>query len=252
MVYRRRMMERLMKFLGFVVIMLVVSSTANAATAFYGSPGDWTDTGCGSYYPTAVPVASLGDYVYMYADTPTDPLVITAGTTAEADFLHLDAWGIKSNALEVNGSFSTQDAMTWNNLLFGPWNGAGTAGIVTINDGGSIDTGELGVYNPAAGGTTGGDYDVVLNGGTLTADSLRYNADDGFFITITIADYDAALICPQADFDAVNALAAGGVVGADTIKMEDLGGGMGKYTIVPEPVTMVLLGLGALVLRRKR
>jgi hypothetical protein len=245
-------MERLMKVFCVLGMIALVSSVSSAATVFYGSPGDWTNTDCGSYYPGSVPVAANGDYVYMYADTPATPLVITAGTTAEADFLHLDAWGIKSNALTVNGSFSTQDALTWNNFLFGPWNGAGTQGILTINDGGSVDTGQIGVYNPAAGGTTGGDYQAILNGGTLTADSLRYNADDGFFITINIADYDAALICPQADFDAVNALATGGVIGADTIVMEDLGGGIGKYTLIPEPATMVLLGLGALVLRRKK
>jgi hypothetical protein len=248
-------MERLMKVFCVLGVIALVSSAATAATLFYGSPGDWTNTGCGSYYPTAVPVAANGDYVYMYADTPATPLVITAGTTAEADFLHLDAWGLKSNALTVNGSFSTQNALTWNNLLFGPWNNAGTQGIVTVNDGGSIDTGQLGVYNPTGtDGTNGGDYQLILNGGTVNADLLRYNADAGFFIDIVFADDDAFLTCPTADFDAVNAL--GSIIsgaGLGPVGMiQDNGDGTAVYGIVPEPATMVLLGLGVLVLRRKK
>jgi hypothetical protein len=246
-------MERLMKVFCVVGAAVLVSSVASAGTFYWGLPGNWTDTAIAGY--GTAPDASLGDYVYLYATaTPATPLTITAGSTVGADFMLFDPWGVYANtAMVVNGSYSDAAGPAGGyGWYMGPWNGAGGSVDIIVNDGGSVDVAYVTVYNSAAGGTSGGDYEIVLNGGTFTArDALIPNVDENFTFVINIADYDATLICPQEDFDLINSM--GGIVGADTIYMEDLGDGMGSYSLnVPEPATMVLLGLGALLLRRKK
>jgi hypothetical protein len=233
-------MERLIKVLGVLAVVLLISTTASAATLYWGVPGNWTDTAMPGY--TSAPSAALGDYVYVYTTTVANPLVVT-GSACSADFVHLSAFYGQHNALEVTGSLDTTAAINYDGIYFGAWGGSGDNATLTIQDGGSLVTGN---FVSASGATGVSNYSIVLNGGILDIGTIA--ADSSFLINI--ADYDATLILPQADYNALAAV--GGVTGADTIVMTDLGGGIGAYSLIPEPSTMALLGLGALVLLRKK
>jgi hypothetical protein len=232
-------MERLMKVLGTLAVVLLISTTASAATLYWGVAGNWTDTAMPGY--TTALSAAAGDYVYVYSTTVASPLVAT-GSNCNADFVHLSAYYGQHNALEVTGSLSTTAGLSYDGVFFGAWGGSGDAATITIQDGGSLTTGQF--VNAGTAGSS--SFDIVLNGGTLDIGTIA--ADSSFLINI--ADYDATLILQQTEYNALSA--AGGIIGADTIVMTDLGGGIGAYSLIPEPATMVLLGLGALVLRRKK
>ena len=232
-------MERLLRVLCVVVVAMLISSVASAGSLFWASPGDWTATSFGGFYPATAPSAAAGDYSYCYTNTSAAPIVVPDGQSVSVDWMHFDYYGA-DHGMVINGIASFGNGSGFEGLMFGNYtSGVGGYALITVNDNGELHSSTMSTYG------TGGDWNIVLNGGELTCISVPSSIAVDFI-------GDAKFTTAKSTFDAL--IVAGNITASQggTVGILADGGSIATYGIVPEPATMALLGLGALVLRRKR
>jgi hypothetical protein len=254
-------MERFTKVLVVLVLVAALGTTASAADN-YGKGGDWA-SGAGWYY--GAPTAAQS--VYSYLSTVTNPTILAAGDTGALNYLRMDiggAWEPGGKAgLVINGTVNMGDSDSFDGLYFG-----GDSGGLVLQ-GAEIVIGSTGVMNTTFikvtdQGIAEATYDMWI-AGALNVTGI-YDATWGWGYIDYIAEDEsiADLNLVLTDLDAIITIASGEAAGlisnglaqtniaGKTVGIIADDGTTATIGIVPEPATLALLGLGALVLRRKK
>jgi hypothetical protein len=256
-----------MERLKVVIVLLLCAGMASAASFNAASGGgEWDDTN--TWYEAGFPTAA--DAVYLVYNS--SPVIVSAGQVEACSYTYGSMYtGYGGGSIDVDGQLD----MGWG-LFLGNWSAASaptTDFVMNIGDAGVVNLGSYGIYTTGLGQSNTQVFNI--NGGLLNVDAgltllgtqaaMTVSGDGlldvagglvsgdltidivGLDATVVIASGTAATLISQGD------LLANGVVGdAGDFLVTDLGGGLEQITLVPEPATMVLLGLGALVLHRKK
>jgi PEP-CTERM motif-containing protein len=259
----------MVKKITVLVIMLVMVNTSFGQWLNWTNDGgdqNWVNASNWTAYPTG------GDDVVIGTDAATGPILHTYDT-GYANWLH-----VCDNATPA-GSKLTIDGGTLNvadHAFIGQW-GTDQKGTIEVNSG-TMNTTLL----MCGGDTSGaqGDGTLLMNGGTVNISWLLavaggYNGDDG-----------AGIGHIQLDGGLIDVTGGGGLVMSSSGSVDFTGGtlilngeitdmsgygnvtayaGAGSFvydydggadrttiTAIPEPATLVLIGLGAVLFRRKR
>jgi hypothetical protein len=255
-----------MKKLLCVILVCAIASIANAADIRYMGNGAWETTANwqGGVMPGAADSARMnwGNNTVTVSSTVPTVAMIQAGVD-ESGTLHVLSGGVATTlawagagvAGACTGTFNV-DAGGIMNLGGHLWVGAGGVGNVgvvnvsgTINVGGIIGIGTIDAVNPSGGtGTVS-----VLSGGVLNLGnihSLGTSIQPGSVLDII----GTGLVTLPGDFVGVigNYVAAGQITGNGIVgNVSAVFDGSQTLVTVPEPITVALLSLGALLLRKR-
>jgi len=211
------------------------------------------------YMPTSA------DNVFLNRDRSLYPVLIDSGTAAVANDLHVGYWDNLDAQLDITGG--TLDVV---NLLSVGTDDAGVTGYLNISGGaitagGNFDiggafysTGGNAIVNMSGGtvdvsadlrvGMNAGTGDLTLTGGTISADNLLMAANGSIAVSGT-----GMIILNGDETATINGtyIPSGWLSGIAEFHI--VGPYAGKTVVTPEPATLALLGIGGLVLlRRKR
>ena len=157
-----------------------------------------------------------------------------------------------NNSVSI-GDMYLNDSVTYLHANLGTWTISGD-----IKQQGELIMVMWGLANP--GGTPIG----AVNGNTVATLNIKYSTllemieNNHFFLNPANGAWARLRIGAEFDYDTVTGTSAWDAYRVTLANMYDkldivsLGGGMVQVHAIPEPATMILLGLGALVLRRKR
>ena len=256
----------MVKKISVLLVMLLLVDSAFGAWVYWTNDGgdqDWTNTLNWTAYPTS------GDDVVVGKDTSTGP-ILGAGDTGLANWLHVcDTTPTGSKLTIDGGTLNVAD-----HAFIGQW---GTDQIGTIE----INSGTMNTTLLMCGGDTSGaqgDGTLLMNGGTVNISWLLavaggYNGTDG-----------AGIGHIQLDGGLIDVTGGGGLIMSSSGSIDFTGGtlilngeitdmsgygnvtayaGAGSFvydyngsrttiTAIPEPATLALIGLGAVLFRRKR
>lgn len=256
-----------MKKLLFIVFVCAIASIANAADIRYMGDGPWETTANwnGGVMPGALDAARMnwGNNTVTVSTTVPTVNQLQAGVD-EPGTLHVLSGGVVTTttwagagvAGACTGTFNV-DAGGTMNVGGHLWVGAGAAGNVGIvNISGTVNVGGIiGLGTINAGTASGGTGTVnVLDGGALNLANIHglgYSIFSGSVLDIS----GSGVVTLPGDFVAViNAYVANGYITGNGIAnnvLAEVVGGQTLVTATPEPVSIALLGLGALLLRRR-
>ncbi|HBG27878.1 MAG: hypothetical protein A2Y10_17240 [Planctomycetes bacterium GWF2_41_51] len=259
-----------LKKISILSAIMVIAIMANVSSAQWlwwtndAANNQWTDTGNWTAFPTG------GDDVVIGRDTANGPILNT-GETGYAAWMHLSDTTASGSLLTINGG----TLQVGDHLLVGENWGAGHKGTLLVNSG-TVNTTLLMV----GGGTSGsiGDGSVIINGGTINVSWLLAVAG-GYSGTNSGGTGNIQLAG-----GVIDVTGGGGLVMADNGSIDITGGALilngeisditnygnvtafggngsfvydiagGRTTItamIPEPATLIIIGLGSLLLRRK-
>jgi hypothetical protein len=283
------MMKKLV-FLVTLTVLLSIGGLASAADVYRAGPGqiseppgvwDWdaevssawnngdnwvTWDGSGAVQPV---LPTSADSVFLNRGLAY-PVLIDSSTSAAASILNVGYWDSLDAKLDVTGgTLAVGDRLsigTAGSDVHGYMNVLGGAitvgGPLVVGGQDPYDTGEWGAGNGSlamSGGTmnvTGnlqlgyyaGTGDMDLSGGTIIAATLEMTANG----SLTVTD-EGMLVLPGNQLALVNGyIGSGWISGAAEFLTSGPYAG-NTAVLVPEPTTLVLLGVGGLaLLRRKR
>jgi hypothetical protein len=262
----------LMKSKSTLLVLLGVLAMAQISSAGWlwwtndAGNNQWTDSGNWTAYPTS------GDDVVIGKTFSTGP-VLNAGQTASANWMHLTDLTDTGSKLTVNGGTVNVES----HLFVGQWD-AGSKGTLEINSG-AVNTTLLMV---GGCGGDGSQYaachgDVLVNGGVINV-SWLLAIGGGYSGYSTLGSGHV-----QLDGGIINVTGGGGIVMSSTGSIDITDGalilngeitniasygnvtafgGQGSFvynyadgrttiTAIPEPATLLFIGLRTLVLRKK-
>ena len=242
-----------------LVLLLSIASVASAATWWYsaagGTGGIWTDPN--NWWTLTVPTNNTGAGVYNDMSTGSPGLLINSSMTIDINDLSIGVWGqsgFPGVACELDmtgGSLTIHNDYMIGNL---GWNwGKYALGVVTMTGGSTTVDGTLKVGMSGIG-------HLKLVDGTIQADALSMGTVDttiyvnGYTGDNTLNIWRGKLIL-LGNLSSVDArvVAYGGVAGASLVF--NYGADVAGYTTItaiPEPATIMLLGLGGLAMLRRR
>jgi hypothetical protein len=270
-------MERLMKVL---VVLVVMACVAPAMATWYGGvlwtgasdndflnsanwdgamDNEWKTVGLmaktlsGTGAPVINGSANLGElYVKGVTVNQTGGDIVwqngTGGNLCSVAVFRSGILNISGGSMEAQGvigvGFNTVIDNNTGNLAFDP------SGTINLTGDAVLKlTKNVAVAEPYLDTT----YGLYMNDGTkmYISDNAKFIMDVSFW-----ANYNYWISNKGSNWTDIMAgyIANGFIVNPDgkQIVATDLGGGLMQYSVVPEPATLALLGLGALVLRRKR
>jgi len=203
---------------------------------------DYVELNCTGYVTLVnTGTAAVGSMLSVgYAGSHT--LNVTGGTLAIGGFAELGGGSGDEGVMNVQGGVTT---IGGNFAIGGPglpqysWPG----GNGTLN----MSSGSIGVTGALQIGINAGTGDVILSGGTISAAALAMTANG----LLTLSD-DGLVVLPGNQTALVNGYINSGWVSGQAEYMT-----AGQYAgntlvFVPEPVTLFLLGVGGLVISRRR
>lgn len=266
-----------MKTKWFMVMMTTVALAGNAMAISWTGAGDndlWSnganwDTGAAPGYSEASIAIGAGN------DAGNDLVVIDASTNVVVNSeIFGPEWGM---TLEINGGSLTQvhTADPWNGFVFAPVADAGAHSVINVLNGGAMTVQEmllgdnwwfaghyyvdLNVYDTSVVTANGWCWlggTINLYGGIVDiAGSMNFAMGNGY---AGINIEDGTLIVRGSEFTAATAQEweDGGYLkgfgGAGDVLIDDSTGDVVITAVIPEPATMVLLGLGGLMLRKRK
>lgn len=252
-----------MKKLLFVILVCAIAAVANAAEIRYMGSGPWETAAnwVGGVMPGGADAARMnwGNNTVTVSSVVPTVVQVQAGVD-EGGTLHILAGGVVTTydwagpgvAGACTGIFNI-DAGGTMNIGGHLWVGSGGAGNVGIaNISGVVNVGGIiGLGTINAGTASGGRGAVhVLDGGVLNLSNIHnlgYSIFPGSILTVT----GSGLVTLPGDFvDVVQAyIDAGKIIGS--VEAVYTGEIITQTNIVPEPITLSLLGLGALLLRKR-
>ena len=172
---------------------LIFSTTAGAGSLFWGLPGDWTETDAWGYgIPTS---AAAGDYAYCYTNTSAAPITVPAGQSVSIDWMHFDYYGA-DHGMVINGTASFGNGAGYDGIYLGNYStNVGGYALIQVNAGGELHSTKIATYG------TGGDWNIVLNGGSLTLEAVE--GTPKFTIKFAADNLDSNLVVPPGVFNSL-------------------------------------------------
>ena len=269
-----------MRKLIIILLLLAFANTASALNIYWlgANSSDWHDPG--NWGGTTVGPTSA-DWVDVRSDTwygnwPT----LSSGTGAAGTIRMNPGYGPELVLLTVNGgALTVQSAIYVGNsggdaqltlssgsitsplTMVGAYTGNGTLNV----SGGTLNAGALGL--PMWWGPTTGTGQLTIDGGLINTSYIGMGgAGNSIEFTKNLADGGGKIVDTQDmnDIDwanwqtTINGLVSGNQIftSASAIQVDYSSNGETRtteiYSVIPEPMTIALLGLGGLLLRRKR
>lgn len=250
------MEKRLASVICFCVLLSGVTvwagTTYNAGTTYGATSDFWGDAGAWVTWDGSTP-PSAADVVQINQDD--NAIELPSGTTGTCAELYIANWQVPSNELVVSGgvldvvgdayvgyggatgtlTFESGD-INVGNVLYVSYQASGI-GFINMS-GGTLDITtrlDIAVY--------GGTGTVNLSAGTITTPEM-WIGDPGLLnVTGT-----GQVVMPADEFDDINYYIGLGLIDGQV----NLVGDNAVITAVPEPATMILLGIGGLMLRGRR
>lgn len=249
---------------------MVVAVMANVTSAQWlwwtndAANNQWTDAGNWTAFPTG------GDDVVIGRDTTTGPILNT-GETGYAYWMHLSDTTATGSLLTVNGG----TLQVGDHLLVGENWGAGHKGTLLVNSG-TVNTTLLMIGGSTSGSV--GDGTVIINDGTINISWLLavaggYSGTNGDATgniqlaggVINVTGGGGLVMSDSGSIDITNGalILNGEITDITTYGNVTAFGGTGTFVydyadgrttitaMIPEPATVILIGLGSLIFTRK-
>jgi hypothetical protein len=252
----------------FVLVSMLAMAQISSASWLWWTNGaannQWTDTGNWTAYPTS------GDDVVVGTWEATGPILYT-GQTGYANWMHVTDTTATGSKVTINGgTLNVSD-----HLFLGQWD-TGAKGTMQI-DSGIVNTNLL-MCGGDTSGTVACEGILKMNGGQINISWLLavaggYSGTNGAGVghiqldggIINVTGGGGLLMSSNGSFDITNGTL---ILNGEVTNMANYGnvtafGGAGNFVydyaagrttitaVIPEPATLVLIGLGALILKKK-